>query len=249
MQFQQILKSVMMLACVLALFVGLQTTVVAQKCGPVNSPGNPYPCGNGGNCTFYSWHQAKYVWGQILPGWGNAKTWADSALKNGNPVSSEPGSKTIGVSGTLSEFGHVWWNDFITWDSAKGNIVRGSEMMWGIYGVNYNLKYPLSTANRGYIYPKPSSSRPKVSFTVSPTLWASSKNQNIGFAGSNFKPGMVVDVTFPNGGMTTLQGSQVQYSSGTYVSIMAMLNSRGWWKFRLVAGDGQRSDPVWVYVN
>lgn len=86
-------------------------------------------------------------------------------------------------------------------------------------------------------------------FTVAPTLWVRSYDQTIGVSGSNFKPGMLVDVTFPNGNMTTLQGAQIQYYSGSYVAMRVTLSVRGWWKFRVVASDGQRSDPFWVFVN
>lgn len=232
------------LLCVLGILSASTLAVAAQTCGPIYSPGNPYPCGNGGNCTFWAWHQARTVWGQILPGWGNAKTWADSARSAGYPVSLEPGSRTLGVSSFLSSDGHVWWNDYITW-----NALKGSEMMWGKYGVNYNANYQFSTANKGFIYPKPMWWRPIVYFTVAPVLWVRPYDQTVGVAGTNFKPGMVVDVTFPNGNMTTLQGSQVQYSSGSYFSIRVTLSVRGWWKFRTVASDGQRSDPFWVFVN
>jgi hypothetical protein len=61
---------------------------------------------------------------------------------------------------------------------------------------------------------------------------------------------MLVDVTFPNGSnRVTLQGTQVLYSSGSFFGIRVTLNARGWWKFRAVARNGQRTDPVWLYVN
>jgi surface antigen len=251
MSYKRLFNSIAVrLAIVIALLIAFNsaTALAVNTCGPAYSPGNPYPCGGGGNCTFYAWHMANAVWRQALPGWGNANTWADYARGAGYTVSSEPGSKTIGVSSTLSSLGHVWWNDIITWGT-KGNAVQGSEMMWGIWGVRYNVQYLFSTANKGFIYPKPASWRPGIDFTVSSTLWAKPYDQRIGFAGRNFTPGMVVDVTFPSGGMTTLQGAQVQYSSSSYFSVLATLSARGWWKFRAVASDGQRSDPAWVYVN
>lgn len=242
-----------LLAVILFLTTLSPTAALAvDNCGPIYSPGNPYPCGSGGNCTFYAWHMARAVWQQSMPGFsrnayypsGDAKYWAGQASLAGWPISTEPGSRTVAVSSTRSTSGHVWWVDYLS-----SNMTVGSEMNWGVYGVKYGVQYPFSTSNKGYIYPKPMSWRPRVNFTVSTTLWAKPYDQRIGFSGSNFGPGMLVDVTFPSGGMTTLQGSQVQYSSNSYLSILVTLGARGWWKFRVVAKDGQRSDPVWVYVN
>ena len=243
-----------LLAVILLLTTLYPAPVMAMNtCGPVYSPGNPYPCGSGGNCTFYAWHKAKEIWKQSMPGFssnayypsGDARYWAGQASLAGWPVSAEPGSKTIAVSSTWGSSGHVWWVDYLS----SSNTTVGSEMNWGVWGVKSPVQYPFSNSNKGYIYPKQMWWRPMVDFTVSSTLWAKPYDQRIGFSGRNFGSGMVVDVTFPGGGMTTLRGTQVQYSSGSYFSILVTLGARGWWKFRVVAKDGQRSNPVWVYVN
>ena len=241
-----------LIAAALLSFLSPTAVLAVNTCGPIYSPGNPYPCQNGGNCTFYAWHMSKTVWGQAMPGFGknayypsgDAKYWAGQASSAGWPVSAEPGSRTVAVSSTRGTNGHVWWVNYLS-----SNTTVGSEMNWNVWGVKSQVQYPFSTANKGYIYPKQMWWRPMVDFTVSSTLWVKSYDQRIGFSGRNFGPDMVVDVTFPSGAMTTLRGSQVQYSSGSYFSILVTLGARGWWKFRAVARDGQRSNPVWVYVN
>jgi surface antigen len=242
---------------VLALIATLTLTGVAQTCGPLTSAGNPYPCSNGGNCTFFTWHQGKYVWGQDLSfpnrsSYGlisrDAKNWATHARNHGFTVNSEPGSLTIAVTNSASfgSAGHVWWVDRLDWDRT-----RGREMNWGKWGISFPTQGRVfSQANQGYIYPQPMPGRPIVQMTVSPTLWAGPGDQTVWFSGSNFTPDMLVDVTFPNGSnRVTLQGTQVLYSSGSFFGIRVTLNARGWWKFRAVARNGQRTDPVWLYVN
>jgi hypothetical protein len=53
----------------------------ADYCEGYNSSGNPYPCDNGGNCTWWAWYMAQSNWGVNLPAWGNAKDWATNAKK------------------------------------------------------------------------------------------------------------------------------------------------------------------------
>lgn len=230
-------------------------TFAVDTCGPLNSPGNPYPCLGGGNCTFFAWHQGRYVWNQDLSfanraSYGlmerDAKNWAIHARNHGFTVSNEPGSLTIGVSNSLASTGHVWWVDWLNWDKT-----RGREMNWGAWGITFPTSgRAFSQANLGYIYPQPMPSRPFVYFSVSSTLWTSPYDQTVWFYGMNFSPDMLVDVTFPNGyNMVTLQGAQVLYSSNSFFGIKATLNTRGWWKIRAVARNGQRTDPVWFFVN
>ncbi len=240
---------------VLALIVSLSLTGIAQTCGPLSSPGNPFPCSGGGNCTFFTWHQGKYVWEQDLSfpnrySYGltsrDAKYWATHARNHGFTISNEPGSLTIGVSDAISSNGHVWWVDRLDWDKT-----RGREMNWGQWGITFPAQgRSFSQANQGYIYPKPMPWRPIIYMSVNPTLWAGSYDQTIRFSGTNFTPDMLVDVTFPNGvNRVTLQGGQVLYSSGSFFGVRVKLDVRGWWKFRAVTRNGQRTDPAWVYVN
>lgn len=223
-----------------------------DNCGGVSSPGNPYPCGNGGNCTFWVWHKAKNVWGQQLPGFsknssfpsGDAKYWAGQARLAGWPVSSEPGSRTISVNNNISSFGHVWFNEFLGWQELVGN-----EMNWGQPGYRDPVKHTFQESNQGYIYPQVRSWRPIVTLTTSPTLRASSQPVWILFSGQNFGSNSIVDATTPDGSMVSLRGSQLYLSNSNNLWMQAVLNMSGMWKFRVVAQDGQRSDYVWLFVN
>lgn len=69
---------------------------------------NPYPCcDNDGNCTWYAWHSACCHWDMALPGWGNAKTWAQYAAANANyEVLPSPVVGAIACR-TLGTYGHV----------------------------------------------------------------------------------------------------------------------------------------------
>lgn len=113
---------------------------------------NPYPCcDNGSNCTWWAWKAACCNWGTGLPGWGNAKTWAQYASNNskyqvlGSPV---PGS--IGVS-TKGTYGHVVWVE-----SVSGGTISVSEMNccpgcpYGMIKKKYNASY----FNGGFIVKK-----------------------------------------------------------------------------------------------
>ena len=122
-------------------------------CGGSYSYGNPYPCcGNGGNCTWWVWKQAKDIWGVSLPGWGNANTWATYARNAGYTVSSTPAANTIGVSlSGATGLGHVVW---VTKVNTNGTV-QVSEMNcnWGSGGVKYTTYYT-SYFSGGFIYKK-----------------------------------------------------------------------------------------------
>lgn len=234
----------------------LAATGSAQTCGPITSSGNPFPCSNGGNCTFFAAYKANTVWGinfNSLPSRRSAKYWADDAVANGYPVSSVPGIYTIGVSSTLSSDGHVAWVVEVS-----GSQVKVQEMNWGTYGWREKW-YSVSTFNKGFIYPKQNSGQPSIWYTTPWTLWASSYNQSVGVIGWNLYYPLVFEATFPSGGRATLKDGQIlynpylAYSVGCYscqsVYLQATLNARGWWNIRAVASNGQRSDPYWFYVQ
>jgi len=217
---------------------------MVASCGGIYSPNNPYACCNGGNCTYWAWYKASTVWYQQMPGFNDAKYWAGQASAAGWPVSGEPGSRTISVSSSISSTGHVWFNEYLGW-----NILWGNEMNWCQWGPRDPVSHYFYQSNQGYIYPKQMWWRPQVTMTVSPTLWASSQNQWILFSGQSFTQNTIVDVTTPGGSMVSLRGAQVFVSNSGSLWIQAVLNARGWWKFRVVAQDGQRSNPVWLWVN
>ena len=92
----------------------------------VEAAGNPYKSTGpyGINCTWYTWDKVKNMRGVILPSWGNAKTWYNSAKAAGFKVGSEPKDNSI-VVGNITEYGHVAYvekvrGDYIyIWDSDK----------------------------------------------------------------------------------------------------------------------------------
>lgn len=125
------------------------------KCGG----NNPYPCcGNGSNCTWWSWHSACCTWKQALPGWGNANTWAKYASQNPNfKVLSYPVVGSIASSNT-GKYGHV------AWVTAVGNgTVTVSEMNccgtchWG----KRNKVHSTAYFNSGFIVRKSYQPPPK----------------------------------------------------------------------------------------
>lgn len=245
------------IATAITLMVTYPARAFVNSCGPVTSTGNPFPCKNGGNCTFFAAYKANTVWGNgfsDLPSTRSAKYWADDARANGFPVSSEPGIYTIGVSSTLSADGHVAWVIEIA-----GSNVKVQEMHWGTYGVSERWR-PVSTFNRGFIYPKSNGSRPSI-WSTSPVWWnirAGNYDQDIGVIGWNLYAPMIVEVTFPSGGRATLKDAQIRpdwylpYMAGCYSCqgfwMRATLSARGYWQIKAVASNGQRSDPYWLYV-
>ncbi len=92
----------------------------------VSAAGNPYKSTGpyGINCTWYTWDKVKNIKGVLLPAWGNAKTWYNSAKSAGFKVGSEPKDNSI-VVGNITEYGHVAYvekvsgNYIYVWDSDK----------------------------------------------------------------------------------------------------------------------------------
>ena len=90
----------------------------------VNAASNPYSSIGpyGVNCTWYTWKKAYDKTGVQLPGWGNAKTWYDSAKKAGYSVGSEPKKNSI-VVWNMTSYGHVAFVERVSedkiyvWDS------------------------------------------------------------------------------------------------------------------------------------
>jgi len=117
------------------------------KCGK----NNPYPCcGNGSNCTWWSWHSACCHWKQGLPGWGNANTWAKYAAQNPNyKILGHPVVGSIATS-TKGKYGHVAWVTGV----GKGTVTVSEMNCCGTchYGMRHKTH---STAyfNSGFVVP------------------------------------------------------------------------------------------------
>jgi CHAP domain len=109
---------------------------------------NPYPCcDNGGNCTWYAWHNACCSLGVGLPGWGNAKQWTGNARANasyavvGSPVVNSVSCRDIGT------YGHV---AFVASLNGGGNITVREQNCFSGYGArSYN--YASSYFTGGFI--------------------------------------------------------------------------------------------------
>ncbi|MCX6624919.1 MAG: CHAP domain-containing protein [Acidobacteria bacterium] len=160
-----------------------------STCGPLTSPGNPFPCSNGGNCVWFAWKMASDRWGIDFPARGYANTWVNSAIANFFRVLSTPAIDTIAVNTIQKDVtgavtGHVGWVV-----STSGNTVCTQEMSWGVPGMKTACR-DRSYWNAGFIYP------PSITVTSpnsSSTIWNVNSNQwvNWGFTGT---PGTTVRI-------------------------------------------------------
>ncbi|MFO0595537.1 MAG: CHAP domain-containing protein [Myxococcaceae bacterium] len=103
---------------------------------------NPYPCcDNGGNCTWYAWHNACCSLGVGLPSWGNAKEWTGHARANASyAVQSSPVVNSVSCR-DIGTYGHV---AFVSSLNGGGNITVREQNCFGGYGsrsYNYSQSY------------------------------------------------------------------------------------------------------------
>lgn len=234
--------------------IDLEANRGTSSCGGVYSANNPYPCcPNGGNCTWWAWHRSTAVFNSIYAGnnfptyasFGDAKTWANNARNYGFPVSSEPGSRTVGVNSWMSGYGHVFFNEILHWNQ----LVTSEMQCYSYYGPRWSVIYDRWRANLGFIYPKPTWWKPRVSATVQPTIYAGTNPVWILFNGQNFTTDTIVDAVAPDGSIVSLSGSQLYRANSSSLWMQAVLNMRGYWKFKVVGKDGQRSDWSYIWVN
>ena len=81
-----------------------------------------------------------------------------------------------------------------------------------------------------------------VVFSITPSTPVSgTSDQDIFVSGSNFKPGLTVDITAPGGGVTTLSGDQIQNVTDTSFIMRATLNAPGSWSIKVKNPDNQES--------
>ena len=88
-------------------------------------------------CTYFAWQQAYENAGVSLPGWGNAGTWYNSAIKAGYSVGSEPRPNSIAIW-SRNKFGHV---AYVV--SVEGDTMTINE--GGVYDFSYNEETGEST--------------------------------------------------------------------------------------------------------
>lgn len=130
----------------LAAIVSLNAQAV-EVCGAEKSAGNPYPCKNGGNCTWWTWKKAKEAGWIDIPSGSNANAWDDFAkakpklyvmsttavagavgVKNSSPYCDAWDAK--GKCTHFANTGHVGYVK-----SVSGSTVDTSEMDYGVNGV------------------------------------------------------------------------------------------------------------------
>lgn len=225
-----------------------EITAQVNSCGGHYSQYNPYPCGNGGNCTWWAWYMAQSNWGVNLPSWGNAKSWAGYATNAGYSVlSGIPAPNTIGVNtwqttGGIA-YGHVAWVLQVSGDS-----VYVSEMYYGVSGRYYRWR-PSSYFNGGYIFPKSSAPAPIISWIYPNSPWAASYNQDVNVMGYNFSVPEMVQVFFPTSGSTVLRGAQIPYYGYNMFTMRITLGRSGTWAIRAINRDGKLSNKFYFTVR
>ncbi|HMT09438.1 MAG TPA: M23 family metallopeptidase, partial [Pyrinomonadaceae bacterium] len=80
-------------------------------------------------------------------------------------------------------------------------------------------------------------------YSINPaTPIARTTDQDVIVSGGNFQENLVVDITFPAGGGTTLSGSQIQNVSSSSFIMRATLNAAGNWTIKVRNPDGGQSN-------
>jgi len=152
-------------ACVLfVLFLRAAPAGAEFYCGDQSMAGNPCGagdnrcpcCSNGGNCTWWAWHEACYGWGNALPFCPDAHNWDDYAAGSGYPVGGNPCAGAVFCCESYArpctggEWGHVGW---VTNVFADGSVDITEMGCRGWYGVRGNhLHAPAVSPPVHYIY-------------------------------------------------------------------------------------------------
>jgi len=109
---------------------------------------NPYPCcDNGGNCTWFAWHNACCSMNVGLPSWGNAKQWTGNAQANASyAVRSAPTTNAVSCR-DIGTYGHV---AYVSSLNGGGSITVKEQSCWGSYGAS-TTNYASSYFTGGFI--------------------------------------------------------------------------------------------------
>ena len=84
---------------------------------------------------------------------------------------------------------------------------------------------------------------------ISPrTATAGTATQYIYVAGTNFRTGLTVALTLPNGTVTSLSGQAIVFGSATDFKVYLVLTEIGSYQMRVVNSDGQSSEPTTLTV-
>lgn len=96
----------------------------------------------------------------------------------------------------------------------------------------------------------PGGNNPSISSINPATPMTSGADQNVIVNGSNFQNGLRVNVTFPSGGVSTLQGtSQIQNVTANSFLMRITLNAPGAWTMRVVNPDNSQSGQFQFNVS
>ena len=102
-------------------------------------------------CTWYAWQQAYDNAGVVLPGWGNAQTWYNSALSDGYAVGQEARANSIAVWSSNDGYGHVAY--VVSVDGEYMTINEGGIPTTENEGIVVGSKAAIDSSNLiGFIY-------------------------------------------------------------------------------------------------
>lgn len=252
-------RQVLSLSLLLVLYFVFVVPVLGQAtntCNVYTSTGNPYPCcdndGNNkmdgakdGNCTWWAWKRAQDTWGNMpSTSWGRAKYWADGARNSNSKfqVLTSPAPESIGVR-TTGTYGHVAW--VVTVNSTTVGTTEMNCFYPNLAQGGWK-EHPTGHFNGGFIYPAA-----RISAITPSNPNRASYDRDFEILGDGFAPNLRVEVTFPNGGKTTLSGAQIKNVTRKRFIMRATLNATGAWRFRVLnpqGGTGSQSNLFSIYV-
>ena len=233
----------------LFILFGFQSQALAvNSCGGFYSPSNPFPCSNGGNCVWWTWHWLRHGKGHrnLSDTTKNkfkrsALYWDDDAISMGMTVDGnlEKGAIAVNETQSLSDgtvTGHV--AVLVDWDSAYLYV---DEMNWGSYGLTQRKKYRRSNNYfRKFIHPFP---QPKLLSILPSPIYKADYNQNFILNGENLDTVMKLELTFPNNGTGTLSGSQLPWKNYSQLSFLATFGTSGRYIINAVTDKNVESIP------
>lgn len=238
-------KITITISFLVVLFLASGSALADDRCLGQSSAGNPYGCFGNGNCVWWAWKMAKDNWGDPLIKWGDARFWADGAMRAGYQVSSSPARNTIAVNTTVfsSGAGRVTGHVAYVVD-LDANYVYVSEMNYNSGAINYWKRYPKNWFQY-YVYSKP---RPRINWiSPNPRFWSWGDISYVVY-GSNLSYGERARVCWPSGGCTVLSGAQVPSSDSYYFMMLATIGHRGMWSVTAINNDNRESVPYYFYI-
>ncbi len=104
-------------------------------------------------CTWYAWQQAYDNLGVVLPRWGNAQTWYNSAISDGFKVGKEARANSIVVWSSNDSYGHVAFVVSVDQENNSMIVNEGGIPSVGNEGILTNVKKSTTSSNLiGFIY-------------------------------------------------------------------------------------------------